>query len=809
MTTIGLDVRYALRLLWRARGFTAVAVITLALGIGANAAIFSIVYAALLKPLPYESADRLVMLWSNPNPERGRGGAASPADFLDWRTQNTSFEGLSAIDREHMTLTGTSEASRVPGVSVSANFFELMRARPALGRTFSAEDDRFGAPRVVVLGHGFWQERFGGDPKVLGRTLAFDSRPYTVIGVMPAGFDFPREVFGAVVNYWVPFQIDPADVSRGAHFFAVFGRLHDGVSLATAQAEMDTISLRLQQQYPDTNTNWMVNLFTLQDEVAGDTRTALLTLLGAVGFVLFIACANVANLLLARATSRSKELAVRAALGASRWRLLRQLLAESVVLSLLGALVGIFLAAWGLELAASMMQAWVPRAWEITLSLPVLAFTAVVAVVTGIVFGLAPGVHVSRAALNDSLKRTGRGSVSSGHQRLRTVFVVSEVALAFVLLIGAGLLMRSFHQLQNVRAGFEPERTMTAVLSLPESRYEALAHQTAFTTPLLERVRRVPDVRHAALGSSIPFDRKETLLTFSVAGEPEPPPSERRLAQFRVVSDGFFETMGIAAKRGRAFTAADVEGAPQVAVVSSSLAAKFFPNGDPIGQRVTLDEPEDETRSWFTIVGVVDDVRYRRLDEAPRPMLYYPVAQLAFPELTLVAKTGGDPRAITTALRGIVRSLDPQMALADVRTMDEVVSASLAGARFRTTLLGVFALVALLLSAIGVYGVMSYAVEQRTQEMGLRMALGATGADVLRLVAGQGMRLAVAGILVGLVAAYWVVRVLESLLFGISASDPATFAAIAVLLAAVAALASYVPARRATKADPMLVLRAE
>jgi putative ABC transport system permease protein len=809
MTTTGSDVRYALRMLWRTPGFTAVAVITLALGIGANTALFSIVHAALLKPLPYDAADRLVMLWSNPNPERGRGGAASPADFLDWRAQSTSFEGLSAIDRQQMTLTGVGEASRVPGAAVSANFFELLRAQPAMGRTFSAEEERFEAPRVIVLGHGFWQERLGGDLKVLGRTLLLDSRPYTVIGVMPAEFEFPREILRARVNYWVPFQVDPATASRGAHYFAVFGRLKDGVLLPAAQAEMDTISLRLQQQYPDTNTNWMVNLFTLQDEVVGDSRTALLTLLGAVGFVLLIACANVANLLLARATGRAKELAVRAALGASRWRLLRQLLAESVVLSVLGAIVGVLLAAWGLELAASMMQAWVPRAWEITLSLPVLAFTAVVAIVTGIVFGLAPGLHVSRAALNDSLKRTGRGSVTPGHQRLRTVFVVTEVALALVLLIGAGLLMRSFHELQNVGAGFEPERTMTAVLSLPESRYEGLAQQAAFTRPLLERVRQVPDVRRAALASFIPFDRKDTLLVFSVEGEPDPPPAERRLAQYRVVSDGFFDTMGISVNRGRAFTATDVEGAPRVAVVSSALAAKFFPRKDPIGQRVTTDDADDDPRAWFTIVGVVDDVRYRRLNEAPMPTLYYPVAQQTFPELTLVAKTGGDPLAITTALRGIVRSLDPQIALADVRTMDDVVSASLAGARFRTTLLGIFAVVALLLAAVGVYGVMSYSVEQRTQELGLRMALGATGADVLRLVAGQGIRLAVAGILVGLIAAFWMVRVLESLLFGISATDPVTFGAIAVLLAAIAALASYIPARRATKADPMVVLRVE
>jgi putative ABC transport system permease protein len=808
MSTIVPDVRYALRMLWRNRGFAAVAVVTLALGIGANTAIFSIVYAALLKPLPYEGSDRIVMLWSNPNPERGRGGAASPADFLEWRDQNTSFEVLSAMTRTRMTLTGMGEAGRLPGFSVSASFFDLMRVKPILGRTFAAEDDTFGGPRVVVLSHAFWQERFGGDRRVLGRTLTLDSNPYTVIGVMPSGFDFPRMTTGQAANYWVPFRIDPANVSRGEHFFAVIGRLHEGVSLATAQAEMDAISLRLQTQYPETNTNWMVNLFTLEDEVVGDTRTALLTLVGAVAFVLLIACANVANLLLARATSRAKELAVRAALGASRWRLLQQLLAESVVLSLLGALGGILLAAWGLELAAAMMDAWVPRASEIGLSLPVLAFTVGIAVVTGVVFGLAPGLHVSRAALSHSLKSTGRGSVSAGHHRLRTAFVVTEVALAFVLLIGAGLLMRSFYELNSVRPGFEPDRTMTAVLSLPDARYDALAAQNAFLEPLLDRVRRIPDVQRAALASFIPFDRKETLLVFSVDGEPEPPPAQRRLAQWRIVSHGFFETMGISLKGGRTFTPSDVDGAPRVAVISHALATKFFAGKDPIGQRITTDDL-DEDPQWFTVVGVVDDVRFRSLTDAPMPLLYYPAAQQQFPEFTLVVKTGGDSLAVTTAVRGIVRSLDPQMALDNVRTMNEVVSASVAGARFRTTLLVVFAVVALLLSAIGVYGVMSYSVEQRTQEMGLRMALGASSADVMRLIAGHGMRLATAGIVVGLVAAYWVVRVLDSLLFGIEATDPATFAAIAVLLGMVATLASYIPARRATKADPMVVLRAE
>jgi putative ABC transport system permease protein len=680
---------------------------------------------------------------------------------------------------------------------------------PAIGRPFTAEEDKAGAPRVLVMSDRLWTDRFGRDERIVGRTVTLDGQPFTVIGVMPKGFDFPRVMIGQPVDVWLPFRFDEAKAERGGHFLGVVGRLRDGVLLAGAQAQMDTIAHRLQQQYPDTNTNWLVNLFSLHDEVVGNVRTALMVLVGAVGFVLLIACANVANLLLARATGRAKELAVRAALGAGQGRLVRQLLTESVVLSFAGALLGVILAAWGLDLAASMASAWLPRSWEVGVNLPVLVFTAGAAIFTGIVFGLAPSIHVTRAALAHTLKTTGRGTVSSGHQRLRTVFVVAEVALAFVLLIGAGLLVRSFHQLAQVRPGFQPDQTMTAVVSLPDARYDTIQKQEGFTTPLLERVRRVPGVRAAALASFIPFDGKETLLTFEIAGEATPPPANRRLAQWRVVSDGFFETLGIPVLKGRAFTTADTSASPKVAVIGRALAKKYFGSKDPIGQRVTLDEQASPTATWFTVVGIVDDVRYRRLSDAPRPQMYFPVSQQAFPEFTLVAKTGSDPFSIVATVRGIVRGLDAAIPLNDVRTLEQVVSSSMAGERFRTTLLVAFAVIALVLSTIGVYGVMSYSVEQRAPEMGLRMALGASPGDVLRLVAGQGLRLAVAGVVIGLVGAFWVTRLLASLLFGVSATDPATFGAIATLLIGVAALASYLPARRATRTDPMVVLRVD
>ena len=807
MSTLLQDVRYAVRMLLRTRGFTTVAVLTLALGIGANTALFSIVYAVLLKPLPYEKAEELVMLWSKPG--RGRGGATSPADFLDYRKMHTTFEDLAAMNNVRAALTGRGEPVILRGAQVSAGFFRIMRVQPERGRPFTADEDRAGGPHVIVLSHAAWQERFDADPRMVGRTITMNGNPYTVTGIMPPGFDFPRLITNERTEFWVPIALDAARAERGGHFLAVIGRLKPGATLTAAQAQMDTIASRLQRQYPDTNTNWVVNLFSLHDEVVSDARSALILLTGAVAFVLLIACANVANLLLARATSRAKELAVRSALGAASGRLLRQLLTESMVLSLAGSVAGVLMAAWGLELAKSITSEWLPRSWEIGINGPVLLFTVGAALVTGIVFGLAPGLHVTRSELNDTLKSGGRSTGTSGHQRLRTAFVITEVALAFVLLIGAGLLIRSFQHLQNVRPGFQPDSTITAVLSLPEARYAQLTSQSTFTTGLLSRVRSIKNVRSAALASFVPFDGKETLLTFEISGEPASRPADRMLAQWRVVSDGFFETMGVPVVRGRTFSARDTEAAPRVAVISASLAHKFFPSKDPIGQRITLDDLTDPAPAWFTVVGVVEDVRYRALNTAPMPLLYYPASQQQFPEFTLVARTAGDPMGIVPTVRAMVRSLDPVMPLQDVRTMSQVVSSSMAGARFRTSLLVALALIALVLAAVGVYGVMAYSVEQRTQEMGLRMALGARPRDVLRLVTGHGVRLAVIGIALGAIAAWALTRVLASVLFGVTPTDPLTFGTIAVLLGAVASLASYIPARRATKADPMLVLRTE
>jgi putative ABC transport system permease protein len=806
MQTLARDVRYAVRMLMRSRSFTFIAVLTLALGIGANTAIFSIVYTMLLEPLPYEQSDRLMMLWANTS--RNRGGAASPADFLDWRKSGQAFEDMSAINFSRLTMTGRGEPATIAGAQVNAQFFELLRVEAAVGRTFTAAEDRAGAARVMVLSHRAWQTRFSSDPRTVGRAITLDGNPYTIVGVMPAGFDFPAVVLDNPVEYWVPIQFDEARATRGGHFLRVIGRLRDGVPLATAQAQMDTIARRLQQQHPDTNTNWIVNVVPLREDVVGNLRTALYVLVGAVGFVLLIACANVANLLLARATGRARELAVRAALGAGRRQLLQQLLTESVVLSLAGAVLGLILAAWALAFASNMTAAWIPRASEVAINVPVLIFTFATALVTGVLFGVAPGLHVTRTVLSETLKGAGRSTGTPGQQRLRTVLVVGEIALAFVLLIGAGLLIRSFQQMQSIRPGFAPDQTLTAVLSLPEMRYTDLPKQAGFVSQLLARLRGTGNIRSAALSSFIPMDGKENMLVFSVDGQVEPPPGQRRLAQFRVVSDGFFETLQVPLRRGRTFTAADVDGAPRVAVVSQLLAKKYFPGTDPVGQRITLDDPGPE-RQWFTVVGVVDDVRFREMTSEPMPLLYMSAGQVQFPEFTLVARTGVDPMSLVPSVRAVVRSLDPALPLNDVRTLEEVVAGSMAGARYRTRLLAAFALIALLLSAVGVYGVMSYSVEQRSQEMGLRMALGARPADVLRLVTGHGVRIAAGGIVLGLAAAFWMTRLLESLLFGVSATDPVTFGAIAVLLGGVALVASAIPAHRATRADPMVVLRTE
>jgi putative ABC transport system permease protein len=803
------DLRYALRVLFRQPAFTIVAALTLAIGIGANTAIFSIVNAVLLRPLPFANPDSLVVLWSNTRPERG--GAASPDDFLDFRRDQRSFTDIAALANSSATLTSRgADAERLRGMRVSAGLLSILGVSPRLGRDFLAEEDTPGGQRVVLLSHGLWERRFAADPSLVGKTLNLDGEAHTVIGVMPEGFDFPVGFASTQPpDFWQPLRLDPSQPSRGAHFLRVVGRLKPGVTMAAAQAEMTAMARRLEQQHPLTNTNWGLWVFPLHEEYAGDVRQPLLVLLAAVGCVLLIACANVANLLLARATARSKELSVRVALGAGRGRLIRQLLTESLLLAGIGGLLGLGIATWSLELVPALAGDSLPRAMTIGLDVRALAFTAGAVLLTGILFGLAPAWLIARTAIADSLRASSRSTgATPGTHRLRAGLVVGEVALAFVLLVGAGLMIRSFQQLESVRPGFSPERIMSAQLALPNAQYQEEPRRTDLVRRYLEQLRAVPGVQTAALTTLLPMTRQDALLVFAVEGRPDEGPGRWPISRVSTVSDQYFETLSIPLVRGRYLDARDQPGTAGAAVISRTLAQRFFKDQDPLGQRIKLAPPQDDA-PWLTIVGVVDDVRHRNLAQAVEPLLYTAYAHAPTTNMNVVVRGDLTPAELGSALTRELAAIDRNLALVNVRTMEAVVSMSLASERFRTRLLGAFALIALLLAAIGVYGVMAYSVEQRSQELGLRMALGAEPRHVIRLVAGQGLALIGAGLLIGIAAALALTRLVASLLYGVSPTDPATFVAIAALLLSAAAAATYVPARRATRADPMIVLRTE
>lgn len=803
------DLRYALRVLFRQPGFTIVAALTLAIGVGANTAIFSIVNAVLLRPLPFASPDSLVVLWSNTRPERG--GAASPDDFMDFRRDQRSFADIAALANSSATLTSRgAEAERLRGMRVSAGLLSILGVSPRLGRDFLPEEDTPGGQRVVLLSHGLWERRFAADPALVGKTLSLDGEAHTVIGVMPEGFDFPVGFASTQPpDFWQPLRLDPAQPSRGAHFLRVIGRLKPGVTIAAAQAEMTAIARRLEQQHPLTNTNWGMWVFPLHEEYAGDVRRPLLVLLGAVGCVLLIACANVANLLLARATARSKELSVRVALGAGSGRLIRQLLTESLLLAGMGGLLGLGIATWSLELVPALAGDSLPRAATIGVDVRALAFTAGAVLLTGILFGLAPAWQIARSAIADSLRASSRSTgATPGTHKLRAGLVVGEVALAFVLLVGAGLMMRSVQQLESVRPGFSPERIMSAQLALPNAQYPDEPRRTDLVGRYLEQLRAVPGVQTAAITTLLPMARQDALLVFSVEGRPDEGPGRWPISRVSTVSDQYFETLSIPLVRGRYLDARDQPGSPGAAVISRTLAQRFFTDQDPLGQRIKLAPPQDDS-PWLTIVGVVDDVRHRNLAQAVEPLLYTAYAHTPTANMNVVVRGDLAPAELGSALSRELAAIDRNLALVNVRTMEAVVSLSLASERFRTRLLGGFALIALLLAAIGVYGVMAYSVEQRSQEMGLRMALGAEPRHVIRLVAGQGLALIGAGLIIGVAGALALTRLVASLLYGVSPTDPLTFVAIAVLLLSAAAAATYVPARRATRTDPMIVLRTE
>lgn len=797
------DIRYGIRMLAKRPGFTSVAIIALALGIGANTAVFSVINAILLRPLPFKDPERLVWVWgASINTGQGQR-SVSPPDFLDFREQVESFESFSAMQNWSASLTGGGEPERITSARVSAGFFETLGVAPAYGRTFTLDEERSGNDQVVIIGHGLWQRRFASNPSIIGESVMLNDKSYTIVGVMPADFKFPRDV-----ELWAPitFHIPQTSVRR-FHFLRPIARLKDGVSVEQAHAEMTSIARQLEQAYPDSNTDYGTRLVVLPEQIVGDMRPTLLMLLAAVAFVLLIACANVANLLLARAATRQKEIALRSALGASRFRVIRQLLTESVLLSIIGGALGLLIAYWGIEALVSLSPANIPRVKEVSIDGRVLGFTLFASVVTGIIFGLVPALQASHTNLSETLKEGGRSAGGGGRHRVRALLVVSEVALALVLLIGAGLMLRSFSRLSQVDPGFKPDNVLATQFSLTQAKYPKEEQRLTFLRQLVERVGSLAGVQAVGLVSELPMSGQNNDTRFKIEGRPKPPDSEGwNYANFRGASPDYFRALGIPLVKGRYFEEQDRPGATNAIIISESFARDFFADEEPIGQHLTIDMGEPVTGQ---IVGVVGTIRHQGIMANPWREMYLSYFQLPGSGGNLVVKAAADPAKLTAAIKNEVQSLDKDLPLYNTRTMEQLVSDSVAQPRFRTLLLGIFALVALVLAAVGIYGVMSYYVTQRTHEIGVRMALGAQASDVLKLVVKQGMWLALAGVGAGLIIAFFLTRVISSLLFGIGPTDPATFAAIALLLIAVALLASYIPARRATKVDPMIALRYE
>ncbi|HYN85047.1 MAG TPA: ABC transporter permease [Pyrinomonadaceae bacterium] len=813
MNALWLDIRYGARTLWKSPGFTLVAVLALALGIGANSAIYSVVNAVLLRALPYENPDRLVMLWEQ-HPQAGRMGAAA-ANFVEWRKAATSFDGMTIFAQSSFDLAGEGEAERIEGTRASASFFEVIGGRAAVGRTFREGDDAPGAERIAILGHGLWQRRFGGDPAVLGKSIQLNDEPHTVVGVMPQRFgDTPPDFV------WTPLQPAPDGTIGGGRSLLAVARLKPGVAPEAAQAEIEAIAARLAESRPDFNRDWTVRVVPLHEQVTGGVRLTLLVLFGAVGFVLLIACANVANLSLVRATRRERELAIRTALGASRWRIMRQLLTESLLLALAGGALGLLVALWGVDLLLTLAPDAIPRADEVGVDTSVLTFTLVVSILTGLACGLAPAVQGTRADVSTALKDAVKGSAAGfGRSRLRGALVVAEVALAVVLLTGAGLLMRSFARLTQVNPGFDAAAGVVLMdVPLSPARYREEAQVVAFYDELLRRVRQLPGVESAGTTHTAPLSGGDSARPFVVADAPPPEPGKEPGASYRVISPGYFRSMGIPVLRGRDFADSDNSSAPPVVVVNETLARRSWPGRDPLGQRMRQGAVGGDS-PWMEVVGVVGDVRHAALDSEPKPEMYFTFRQAGLQRsssiannsrrITLAVRGAGDTAALARAARAEVAGIDKNQPVAGVRTLGDAVSRSVTPQRFNTLLLGVFAALAVALAMIGVYGVMSFSVGGRTREIGIRMALGAQRRDVVGMILRQGMALVAVGVALGLAASAALTRWMTTMLYGVSATDPLVFAAVTALLIAAALVACYVPARRATKISPMEALRYE
>ena len=819
MNTLWQDLRYGARMLLKNPGFTLIAVFTLGLGIGANTAIFSVVNGVLLRPLAYREPERIVTLLNY-----GRG-PVSPANFLDFRSGSQSFEQMAAAEAWGATLAGADRAEAIGGLRMGEGLFALLGEQPLLGRTLQSEDYQPGKDHVLVLSHKLWQRAFGGDRNIVGRNITLSGESYAVVGVMPPQFQFPP-FWSTRAEMWTPLDLRPRATSRGGSSLRVFARLKPGVTLQQAQSEIDTMNKRLAQAYPEANAGLNLRVDLLNDKVVGNVRLALLVLSGAVGFVLLIACANVACLLLARAAARQTEASVRVALGASRWRIVRQLLTESLLLSVCGAAVGILLAVWGVDWLTTLLagnsssfNVRLPRLSEIRIDMTALGFALAVTLATSLLFGLVPALAASKPDLNQALKESGRGA-AGGRRRLRETLVVVELALALVMLIGAGLLINSFLKLQAVDPGFNPRNALTMTVSLAGASQYVGPTRESFYRQLTDRLTALPGVESVSAINHLPLAGDTWTRALTIEGRPLPPPGQGIEVVFRVSRPGYFQTMGIPLRAGRDFTEYDATNAPGVIILNETLARRHWPSEDPIGKRVTLDDPRDNSRApqWLTVVGVVKDVKQDSWTDAPSNEIYLAFQQSRdfyagtarhFNAMTIVVRTSVEPQSLGATAQETVRSLDRNLPVSSVATMEQVITDTLWQPRFNLQLIGIFAALAMTLAAIGLYGVMSYSVAQRTREVGLRMALGAGRRDVLNLVVGQGMRLALAGVALGLLASVALTRLMEKLLFEVSATDFSTFAVIAVLLTLVALVACLIPARRAMKVDPMVALRCE
>ncbi|HLW80788.1 MAG TPA: ABC transporter permease [Candidatus Acidoferrales bacterium] len=815
------DLQYGGRMLRKSPGFTLVAILTLALGIGANTAIFSIVNAVVLRPLPFPNPQQLVLVWETDANRKIMHGTAPPADFLDWRSQNQVFQSIAAYQVWFFTLTGAGEAEQLWGAHVSPDFFSMLGVKPALGRGFRPDEEQPGHDEVVILSHGIWVRHFGGDPGVINRSVTIDNKIYKVVGVLPAGFTLWGS--GPSLDLWMPLSFAPSEIRRDNPSLIVFARLKNGETIAHANADMSAIAHRLSMEYPATNQGTGTNVVSMHEDFNRGIGDPLLVLLAAVGLVLLIACANVANLTLSRSAGRQREVAIRSALGARRFRLVRQMLTESVLLGLLGGAVGLLLAYGALRLLPLIAPppgtaGEIPHAGWIGINLPVLWFTIGIAGLTGIIFGLAPAFQSSKADLNEALKESSRSSTGGTQSRvMRNLLVVAEIALSLILLIGAGTLLRGLDGLLNANMGFNPQNVLSFQVWLSDSNYPAMAQARAFFQQAIAKMRTLPGVRFASAIDFLPLTGWTDFATLDIAGRPAPPPKEEFVAHYRVIDAQYFQTMQIALLKGRYFSDADTENAQGVAIISQALASKYWPNQNPIGQRIRAHVEQSKSApyrpavsdGWITIVGLVADVRDREFGDGPPPLLYLPYTQAPSRIMRIVARTSVPPDSLAPSARQAVFSVDKNQPVTEMKSMDELLSESVSTEALDAKLLTFFALLALTLAAIGIYGVISYGVQQRTHEIGIRMALGAQPRDVIRLIVGHGVRLTLIGIVLGVAGSYALTTVLAGLLFGVKSVDiPSSLAAIGVL-AIVASAACYIPARRATRVDPLNSLRYE